>query len=65
MFAFRGAYTPPAVLARIGVALTRGCVASISRIEAGEASRRRQIVVKELAHEHLVRTTSLSLLRDK
>ena len=29
--------------------LTRGCVASISRIEVGEASRRRRIVVKEPA----------------
>jgi hypothetical protein len=47
------AYTHPAALARIGAALTRGCVASISRIEAGEASRRRQIVVKELAPETL------------
>ncbi len=33
-----------------GATLTRGCVASISRIEAGEASRRRRIVAKEPAH---------------
>jgi hypothetical protein len=48
-----GAYTGGVAFARIGAALTRGCVASISRIEAGEASRRRQIVVKELAPETL------------
>jgi hypothetical protein len=32
-----------------GNGLTRGCVASISRIEVGEASRRRRNVVKESA----------------
>jgi hypothetical protein len=32
---------------RTGAALTWGCVASISRIEVGEASRRPRNVVKE------------------
>jgi hypothetical protein len=38
--------------------LTWGCVASISWIEAGEASRRRRIVVKEPAQPTIAENTS-------
>ena len=44
--------------------LTWGCVASILWIEAGEASRRRRIVVKEPAPTQLPRTTPSHSLPD-
>ena len=43
------AHRPAGGLVGDGEGLTRGCVASISRIEVGEASRRRRNVAKEPA----------------
>src|SRR5690242_1930249 len=48
----------PPTRTRSGDRLTRGCVASISGIEVGEASRRRRIVAKEPAHLYTPMTTT-------
>ena len=53
---------PPGTMAvprqptRTGAALTRGCVASISMVEVGEASRRRRNVAKEPATKIIANT---------